>query len=214
MGLPIRVETRTGDTLAGQAPAPAPRPARHSADDARTARAAAGLGADSATLFADLKRVMLDELHALAASKRGDLLALGLARLRAIAPALRATGLSATVRDPAELARWLTPQAEAAQRGDRRRAAGRRPPICRCWTRARTPALGRAFGAPRDRRNLRTHQRREADARLRQHALAGRGLFQQLWRVNEDSAADRAASRLARRRPAPQGRGGDGGGRR
>jgi ATP-dependent helicase Lhr and Lhr-like helicase len=37
-------------------------------------------------LFADLKTVILDELHALVASKRGDLMALGLSRLRTLAP--------------------------------------------------------------------------------------------------------------------------------
>ena len=61
-------------------------------------------------MFADLRRVIFDELHAITTSKRGDLLSLDLARLRAIAPAMRATGLSATVRDPAELQRWLVGQ--------------------------------------------------------------------------------------------------------
>ena len=51
---------------------------------------------ESHELFADLKRVIVDELHALVTSKRGDLLALGLARLRALAPDLATIGLSAT----------------------------------------------------------------------------------------------------------------------
>src|SRR6266700_843991 len=38
--------------------------------------------ADAPYLFGSLKRVILDELHSLVLSKRGDLLALGLARLR------------------------------------------------------------------------------------------------------------------------------------
>jgi ATP-dependent Lhr-like helicase len=41
MGLPISVETRTGDTPQLQAPAAAAQSARHPADDARTGRAAA-----------------------------------------------------------------------------------------------------------------------------------------------------------------------------
>ena len=42
-------------------------------------------------------------------SKRGDLLALGLARLRRLAPRLQAIGLSATVAEPdAICARWLS----------------------------------------------------------------------------------------------------------
>src|SRR5690606_19870909 len=57
-----------------------------------------------------LKRVVLDELHALVTSKRGDLLSLGLARLRRLAPGLTMVGLSATVREPEKLARFLVDQ--------------------------------------------------------------------------------------------------------
>ena len=53
---------------------------------------------------------MLDEFHALANSKRGDLLALGLARLASWRPRHRRVGLSATVADPAPLQRYLVPQ--------------------------------------------------------------------------------------------------------
>src|SRR5690606_37732697 len=66
--------------------------------------------ADAAYLFADLKLVILDELHALVASKRGDLLALGLSCLHRLAPGLTAIGLSATVARPSELRAWLMPQ--------------------------------------------------------------------------------------------------------
>ena len=64
----------------------------------------------SAQMFESLKTVVLDELHALYNSKRGDLLALGLARLQTLAPAHRRVGLSATVKDPAPLQRFLMPQ--------------------------------------------------------------------------------------------------------
>ncbi|HTO41952.1 MAG TPA: ligase-associated DNA damage response DEXH box helicase, partial [Rhizomicrobium sp.] len=50
------------------------------------------------------------ELHALHNSKRGDLLALALSRLATIAPQHRRIGLSATVKDPAPLQRFLVPQ--------------------------------------------------------------------------------------------------------
>src|SRR5699024_10503479 len=58
-------------------------------------------------IFGNLRRVVLDELHALAESKRGDQLMLGLARLRSLSPGLIATGLSATVEDPAALADFM-----------------------------------------------------------------------------------------------------------
>ena len=53
---------------------------------------------------------MLDELHALVTSKRGDLLSLGMARLFRLAPGLTTIGLSATVREPDELRRYLVAQ--------------------------------------------------------------------------------------------------------
>jgi ATP-dependent helicase Lhr and Lhr-like helicase len=61
-------------------------------------------------LFADLKTIILDELHALVASKRGDLMSLGLARLRTLAPELITIGLSATVKRPSQLRAYLVPQ--------------------------------------------------------------------------------------------------------
>ena len=70
--------------------------------------------ADAPYLFATLRRVVLDELHALVTSKRGDLLSLGLARLHRIAPSLTAIGLSATVAQPDELCRYLVPQTRPA----------------------------------------------------------------------------------------------------
>jgi ATP-dependent helicase Lhr and Lhr-like helicase len=62
---------------------------------------------DAASLFGALRVVNIDELHALASTKRGDLLALNLARLRTLAPDLTAIGLSATVTRPSDLAAFL-----------------------------------------------------------------------------------------------------------
>jgi ATP-dependent Lhr-like helicase len=57
--------------------------------------------------FADLSCVIIDEAHAIWPSKRGDLLALHLARLQQFAPNMRRVGLSATVDDPGLVRRWL-----------------------------------------------------------------------------------------------------------
>jgi ATP-dependent Lhr-like helicase len=59
--------------------------------------------------FEDLRCVIVDEVHAVWPSKRGDLLALGLSRLQTFAPAMRRVGLSATVDDPDVIRRWLAP---------------------------------------------------------------------------------------------------------
>jgi len=108
MGLPIRLETRTGDT-------PQSRRARQRVlppDILLTTPEQIALmlsHKSAAELFGGLKCVILDELHALATSKRGDLLSLDLARLRTLAPELTAIGLSATVARPSELAAFLVP---------------------------------------------------------------------------------------------------------
>jgi ATP-dependent Lhr-like helicase len=106
MGLPIRVEDRTGDT-------PASRKKRQRADPPHilltTPESLALLTSyeDAGRTFAGLKRVIVDEIHALAESKRGDQLMLALSRLSALAPGLRRVGLSATVEDPPAIARLL-----------------------------------------------------------------------------------------------------------
>jgi ATP-dependent Lhr-like helicase len=68
---------------------------------------------DAPQIFAGLACVVVDELHALAGNKRGDLLSLGLARLSGLAPGCRRVGLSATVPDKKEIVAWLSPTGRA-----------------------------------------------------------------------------------------------------
>jgi len=106
MGLPIRIETRTGDTATHVRQ----RQRKTPPDILLTTpeQLALLIASDHAdAFFADLRCVIIDEIHALTPSKRGDLLSLGLATLAEWAPACRFLGLSATVRGPEELARWL-----------------------------------------------------------------------------------------------------------
>lgn len=106
LGLPIRVEDRSGDTGAAQR-------ARQRADPPHilltTPESLALMLSyeEAPRIFGGLRRVILDEIHALAESKRGDQLMLGLARLARLAPGLRRVGLSATVEDPPALAAYL-----------------------------------------------------------------------------------------------------------
>ena len=109
MELAIRVETRTGDTPPHKRARQIERPP----DILLTTPEQLALllaHREARELFGGLKRVILDELHSLVTSKRGDLLALGLARLYRLAPGLTAVGLSATVREPDDLRRYLVPQ--------------------------------------------------------------------------------------------------------
>ncbi|QYK40792.1 MAG: ligase-associated DNA damage response DEXH box helicase [Paracoccaceae bacterium] len=107
-GLAIRIEDRTGDTGYTQR-------RRQRADPPHilltTPESLALLLSyeDAPRIFAGLRRVVVDEVHALAESKRGDQLMLLLARLSGLAPGLRRVALSATVEDPAALAAWVSP---------------------------------------------------------------------------------------------------------
>jgi ATP-dependent helicase Lhr and Lhr-like helicase len=108
MGLAVTVETRSGDT-------PSDRKARQRARPPHilltTPESLSLLLSypESAALFAGLKRVVIDEIHAFATGKRGDLLALALARLQALAPDMCRAALSATVADPEAFRGWLAP---------------------------------------------------------------------------------------------------------
>jgi ATP-dependent helicase Lhr and Lhr-like helicase len=109
MGLRIRTETRTGDTSVARRQRQRIKPP-HILMTTPEQLALLLSHPDCGHLFADLDTVILDELHALAPSKRGDLLALDLARLRTLAPDLMMIGLSATVAYPSELRAYLQPQ--------------------------------------------------------------------------------------------------------
>ena len=107
LSLAITIDTRTGDTSAEQ------RRRQHATPPNILLTTPESLAVllslpDAATLFAPLAAIVLDEVHALAGSKRGDQLALGLARLAALAPAARRIGLSATVAHPAALRAYLS----------------------------------------------------------------------------------------------------------
>ncbi len=108
-GLAIRIEDRTGDTSYTQR-------RRQRADPPHilltTPESLALLLSyeDAPKIFQSLQRVIVDEIHALAESKRGDQLMLLIARLQTLAPNLRRIGLSATVEDPPALAKFLAPQ--------------------------------------------------------------------------------------------------------
>jgi ATP-dependent helicase Lhr and Lhr-like helicase len=108
MRLPITLETRTGDTPQSKRL----RIRTHPPDILITTPEQVSLmvaDPDAAHLLRNLKCVIIDELHSLVHSKRGVLLSLALTRVRAHAPLVRFTGLSATVADVDALRAWLAP---------------------------------------------------------------------------------------------------------
>lgn len=108
MGLPIRVETRTGDTPSERKQRQRVKPP-HILLTTPESLSLLLSHEDSIFLFSTLKRVIIDEVHAFANGKRGDLLSLSLARLQALAPGLQRVALSATVSDPDAYRAWLAP---------------------------------------------------------------------------------------------------------
>src|ERR1700687_4653847 len=189
MGRPIKVETRTGDTPASRRQ----RQRRYPPDILLTTpeQLALLLSSDDAPfLFASLRRIVLDELHALVTSKRGDLLSLCLARLWQLAPQLRSIGLSATVAAPESLARFLVPQRDgASEAADIVVAGGAAAPVVEMLdTRERLPwaghsarhALNEVYELIKRNKTTLVFVNTRSQAEM---------LFQDLWRVNDDGLA-------------------------
>jgi ATP-dependent Lhr-like helicase len=113
MRLPIQAETRTGDTPTARRQRQRARPPDMLLTTPEQVALLLASG-HARTFFEDLSTIIVDEIHALAPGKRGDLLSLNLATLRAFAPRARVVGLSATVEDPAALAAWTGPSGRPA----------------------------------------------------------------------------------------------------
>ena len=183
MGLPIRIDDRTGDT-------PSSRKKRQRADPPHilltTPESLALLTSyeDAHRTFAGLKRVVIDEIHALAESKRGDQLMLALSRLQALCPGLRRVGLSATVEDPAAIARLLACHPDPCDilQAD----PGPEPDIAMLETEERPPwsGGGAAYSIPAVLDQIRRHRTTLIFHNTRAQAEI---FFHNLWLANEDS---------------------------
>src|SRR3954452_21999568 len=112
MRLPITIEARTGDTPANRRVRQRTTPPHILLTTPESLAVLISLP-DAPEVFASLRCIVMDEVHALAGTKRGDQLALCVARLRTLAPAARRVGLSATVAHPDAIqaytgaARWI-----------------------------------------------------------------------------------------------------------
>ena len=181
MGLDIRIETRTGDTPQSRRQ----RQRSNPPDILMTTpeQLALFIASDRASeFFADLKCVIVDEIHAIAPTKRGDLLALGIATLRHWAPGLRLTGLSATVADPNHLTSWMGGANVIKAKG------GVKAQVDLLISRERIPWSGHSG-------RFAIHEVYEAvkSARMALIFVNTRSqaefLFQELWTINDDGLA-------------------------
>nr|WP_240476851.1 ligase-associated DNA damage response DEXH box helicase [Geminicoccus roseus] len=182
-GLPVTVESRTGDTPQNRRA----RQKRTPPDILLTTPESLALmlsWTDAAERFAHLDAVIVDELHALADTKRGQMLALGLARLRGLSPQARFSGLSATVADPPALLRFLSPDPERSVvvQGD----PGAEPEVSMLVPDAYVPWAGHLalFAVDAIYERIRTARTCLLFTNTRSSAEV---LFAALWRANEDA---------------------------
>ncbi len=185
MGAAITVEARTGDT-------PSDRKARQRAKPPNilltTPESLSLLLSypDAAIMFADLRTVVIDEVHAFATGKRGDLLSLCLARLQRFAPDLRRVALSATVADADGYRAWLAPDGDidavALVEGEK----GADPNISILLPEDRVPWSGHSgrYAAPQVMREIEAHRTTIVFCNTRSLAEL---IFQDLWKVNDDN---------------------------
>ena len=188
MGLDIQVETRTGDT-------PVSRRQRQKLNPPQilltTPEQLALLIAnkDADRFFDNLQTIVFDELHSLVTSKRGHLLALGLARLRSFRPNLKTIGLSATVAEPDDLRRWLVAQPELGEIALSEFVhlqGGAKPDITILQSDERVPWSGHSarYAMGDVYRAIKAHGTTLLFVNTRSQAEI---LFQELWNINEET---------------------------
>ena len=106
MGLDIRIETRTGDTPQSKRARQRHTPPQFLLTTPESLEIMLSWP-EAGHMFSSVKTIIIDEIHALAGTKRGDLLSLSLAALRALAPQSQTIALSATLAAPENLLGWL-----------------------------------------------------------------------------------------------------------
>jgi ATP-dependent Lhr-like helicase len=111
MGLDISIATRSGDTKTEERRRQREQPPNVLLTTPESLALLISLP-EAPAMFGALSAVIVDEVHALAGTKRGDQLALCLARLGALAPGARRVGLSATVAHRAPLEAYVSPSGQ------------------------------------------------------------------------------------------------------
>lgn len=182
MDVDIRIETRTGDTPSDRKARQRTRPPQILLTTPESLSLLLSYP-DAPQMFAGLKRIVIDEVHAFATGKRGDLLALSLARLQRLAPGLVRVALSATVADPDGYRAWLAPHGDIEAVRLVRGEAGAEPDIAILLPEGRVPWSGHSgrYAAPQVMAEIETHRTTIVFCNTRGLAEL---IFQDLWKVN------------------------------
>jgi len=182
MGVDIRVETRTGDTPSDRKARQRVRPPQILLTTPESLSLLLSYP-DSFLMFAGLKRIVVDEVHAFASGKRGDLLSLCMARLQRIAPDMRRVALSATVADPDAYRAWLAPDGDIDMVDLVLGESGAEPDIAILLPEGRVPWAGHSgrYAAEQVMAEIETHRTTIVFCNTRSLAEL---IFQDLWKVN------------------------------
>jgi len=182
MGVDIRVETRTGDTPSDRKARQRVRPPQILLTTPESLSLLLSYP-DSFLMFAGLKRVVVDEVHAFASGKRGDLLSLCMARLQRIAPDMRRVALSATVADPDAYRAWLAPDGDIDMVDLVLGEPGADPEITILLPEGRVPWSGHSGRYAAEQVMAEIETRRTTIVFCNTRSLAEL-IFQDLWKVN------------------------------
>ncbi|HEY8575942.1 MAG TPA: ligase-associated DNA damage response DEXH box helicase [Devosia sp.] len=184
MGLRISAETRTGDTPGSKRTRQRSKPP-HVLLTTPEQLCLLISHPHADVFFGSLKRIVLDELHALVTSKRGELLSLALARIARLAPQLQITALSATVARPDLLREWIA-QPVPERETHLLTMNGGAPPVLEILeTEERLPWAGHSANYAHHElyQVIKQHRTTLLFVNTRSQAEM---LFQGLWAVNED----------------------------
>jgi len=185
MGLDIRVETRTGDTSSDKKARQRVKPPHILLTTPESLSLLLSYP-DAATMFAGLKTIVVDEVHAFATGKRGDLLSLCMARLQRLSPGLRRVALSATVADPDGYRAWLAPDGDIDAVGLVTGEPGAPPDIAILLPEDRIPWAGHSgrYAAAQVMRVIEANRTTIVFCNTRSLAEL---IFQDLWKANDKS---------------------------
>ncbi len=183
LDLPVRIESRTGDTSQYRRQRQRAKPPHILLTTPESLMLLLSYP-EAAQMFGSLEAVIIDEIHQVAASKRGDLIALALAQLEAYRPGVRRIGLSATVAEPGVFCAWLGPAGQPVDHLDS--PAGKPPRVSILKTQQVVPYTGfmAQYAVPEILREIGKASTTIVFVNTRAQAEL---LFQFLWEANGDN---------------------------